>query len=123
MKRLNITSNLTICVLVVLFVSGCAKKEQPRLESVIERGNAFQDKGQYDQAISDFNKAIEINPRLADAFYNRGNAYFKKGQPDKAISDYNKAIELNPKLAMAYYDRGIAYQFKGQYDQAISDFF
>ena len=74
-------------------------------------------------SIADFDKAIEINPSDADAYYNRGVAYGHKGQHDKAISDYSKAIEINPRHAFAYYNRGLIYgKHKGQHEQAISDF-
>ncbi len=85
------------------------------------RGIAYCLKGQHDQAISDFNKAIEIDPKHAGAFYSRGIAYAHKGQYDQAISDFNKAIEINPKHAGACYSRGLAYNHKGQFDQAIAD--
>jgi len=58
--------------------------------------------GQYDQAIADYNKDIEINPIDAVAYYNRGIAYGLNGQYDQAIADYTKAIELNPRDADAY---------------------
>jgi tetratricopeptide (TPR) repeat protein len=84
-------------------------------EAYNNRANAYIRKGQYDKVISDCNKAIELNPRLAGAYYNRGLAYHQgKKQYDKAISDYNRAIKRNPRLARA--------QTKGQYDKAISDF-
>ena len=86
------------------------------------QGIAFGKEGQYDQSIAFFNKAIEINPRFAEAYNNRGNAYNEKGQYDKAISDYNKAIEINPRFGMAYYNRGAVYGAKGQHDKAIYDF-
>jgi lipopolysaccharide biosynthesis regulator YciM len=86
------------------------------------QGNAYRSKGQYDQAITDYNKALEINPRYAEAYINRGTTYFRKGQYDQAITDYNKALEINPRNAVAYYNRGIAYSSKGQYDQAITDY-
>ena len=74
------------------------------------------------KAISDYNKAIELNPRFADAYVIRGLAYAQgKGQFDKAIADYNKAIELNPRYAKAYYNRGLAYFFKKEYDNAWND--
>ena len=39
------------------------------------RGNTYYNQGNLPQAISDFNKAIEINPNYAEAYYNRGLAY------------------------------------------------
>ncbi len=87
-----------------------------------QSGDAYVNKGQYDRAIEAFNRAIEINPRHADAYNNRGLAYVNKGQYDHAISDFNKAIEINPKNAAAYNNRGYAYVNKGQYDRAISDY-
>jgi tetratricopeptide (TPR) repeat protein len=58
------------------------------------RGNAYSVKGEFDQAISDYTKAIELNPKLDFAYSNRGNAYKDKGQFDEAITDYSRAIEL-----------------------------
>ena len=67
-------------------------------------------------------KAIEINPRDADAYLNRGFAYGNKGLYDKAISDFSKATEINPRYAEAYNNRGFTYYKKGQHDKAISDY-
>jgi len=86
------------------------------------RGISYGKKGQFDLAILDYDRALDINPRLTEAYYNRGNAYGKRGQYDQAISDFTKALDINPKLADAYYNRGIAYFEKRQYDQAISDY-
>ncbi len=86
-----------------------------------DKGTAHLEKGEYDQAISEFNKALEINPRDANAYFNRGLAYHNKGQYDQAISDYTKALEINPGFAEAYNNRGFTCGLKGQFDQAISD--
>jgi len=96
-------------------------KDPKDAEAYFNRGLAYDDKGQYDQAISDYSKAIEINPGLAEAYINRGNAYSKKGQYDKAISDYSKAIEINPKYADAYINRGLAHNSLGNYNSACDD--
>ncbi|MGD8382892.1 MAG: tetratricopeptide repeat protein, partial [Syntrophobacterales bacterium] len=86
------------------------------------RGGTYLIKGQYDKAISDYNKAIELNQRHAEAYNARGGAYLAKGQYDKAISDFSMAIELNRRYAEAYSNRGGAYALgKGQYDLAIAD--
>lgn len=86
------------------------------------KGIAHSIKGQHDQAIPYYNKAIEINPRFANAYFSRGVASAEgKGQYDKAISDYNKAIEINPGFAKAIALRGYAYYSKGEYDKAWVD--
>ena len=79
-------------------------------------------KGDYDQAIKDYDKAIELKPNYSDAYYNRGIAYDNKGNYDQAIKDYNKAIELNPNHTNAYNNRGLTYDKKGDYNQAIKDY-
>jgi tetratricopeptide (TPR) repeat protein len=71
--------------------------------------------------MSDYNKAIEVNPKYAKAYYNRGLAYGKSGQHIIAISDLNKAIEVNPKFAEAYKDRGVAYAFLEKTEEAKKD--
>jgi tetratricopeptide (TPR) repeat protein len=86
------------------------------------KGIAYDINGQWDEAIVEYNKAIEINPGYAQSYFTRGGHYVQKGQYDKAISDFNKVIEINPKYATAYTNRGAVYVGKGQYDKAISDF-
>jgi len=85
------------------------------------RGDAYDEMGEYGKAIDDYNKAIELDPNHALAYYNRGCAYGEIGAYDKAIADYNKAIELNPNHALAYYNRSLAYREKGEVPKAVSD--
>ena len=107
----------------MLLLSGCASTLD-RAAYHYSRGNDQYDKGQYDQAISDYTEAIKINPNLAGAYNNRGLTYsHDKGDYDRAISDFSKAIEINPRNADAYVNRANAYtQGKGQYDLAIADY-
>jgi tetratricopeptide (TPR) repeat protein len=114
-------SNKRICIILpiaLFFLFSCTKDAA----FYVTRGNDCANKGQYDEAISDYNKALEINPQYALAYYNRGLAYDSKGQYDQAISDFNKALEINPRNALTYVGRGMAYGKKGSYDEAISDY-
>jgi tetratricopeptide (TPR) repeat protein len=91
-------------------------------EAYFNRGLEYYNNGDFDQAISEYNKVIQLVPNNANAYYNRGLAYAGKGDLDPAISDYDKAIQLNPDFFEAYINRGNAYFDNGNMDQAISDF-
>jgi tetratricopeptide (TPR) repeat protein len=87
------------------------------------RGNALRDSGEMDRAVQDFNKAIGLDSKLADAFAGRAAVFVLKGQFDFALLDYNLAIKLNPKNVVTYYyNRGTTYSLQGQYDKAVQDF-
>ena len=88
----------------------------------MNRGNILDIKGEYDLAIKDFDRAIQLEPKFALAYYNRGIAHFNKGDFDKAIEDYTTAIELDPQLAPTYNNRGVVYFNKGDFDKAIEDY-
>ena len=64
------------------------------------RGIAYAEKGDYDRAIQDYDKAIKLNLDFAEAYFNRGLAYAEKGDYDRAIQDYDKASELRPRLCV-----------------------
>jgi tetratricopeptide (TPR) repeat protein len=98
------------------------RKSPLKARTYNNRGIAYQNKGNIDQAVLDYNKAIEINSNYALAYNNRGLAYQNKGNLDQAILDYNKAIEINSNYALAYNNRGLAYQDKGNIDQALLDY-
>jgi tetratricopeptide (TPR) repeat protein len=78
---------------------------------------------QFDKAIADYTKAVELDPKNEVYQHNRGFAYSKLGQWDKALTDYAKAIELNPNYAPAWNGRGmIDCDHFAQYDKALAEF-
>lgn len=79
-------------------------------------------RGDYDLAVSDYNKAIELNPKDAAIYLNRGRAYSNKKSFDLAALDYDKTIELDPKAAAAYLNRGELYEKRGNVSQAMRDY-
>jgi tetratricopeptide (TPR) repeat protein len=74
-----------------------------------------------DNAIANYTRVIERNPKSATAYHNRGNARLAKGDLDGAIADFNRAIDLRPKYADAYKNRATAKRAKGDLDGALAD--
>jgi tetratricopeptide (TPR) repeat protein len=79
-------------------------------------------KGQVDEAVAQYQKALEINPNYVAAHYNLGNALFQKGQLDEALAQYQKAVEINPNDAEAHVNLGNALFQNEQLDAALAQF-
>lgn len=65
----------------------------------INRGATYTAKRDYDHAVADFTKAIELNPqgpKVYHAYYNRGAIYEALGRRVEAIWDYQRALAINP---------------------------
>jgi len=85
-------------------------------------GLALFQKGQVDDAIAQYEKAVEIYPNYVAAHYNLGNALLQKGQLDKALAQYEKAVEIDPNDAEAHINLGNALFQKEQLDEAVAQF-
>jgi tetratricopeptide (TPR) repeat protein len=77
--------------------------------------------GNFDEASSNFSKAIEADPKYTEAYYNRGLVRFFRQDFVGAESDLNKAVELDPKDPMAYISRGICWIASMNYVKGMSD--
>ncbi len=87
---------------------GFAQTTSKGAAAYANRGIAELKSSDWDRAIADFNRALQVDPKLAPAYANRGLARARKGDLDGAIGDYNRALQLDPKNAKAYYNRGNA---------------
>jgi len=87
-----------------------------------EKAYASNISGSHKDAVDEYSKAIEINPKDAGAYYNRGATYISLGNYNQAIQDFSKAIEINPKYVWAYYYRGIVFGRLGDHNRALQDF-
>ena len=85
-------------------------------------GDALNEKGQADAAISQYQTAIRLQPDYAKTYNNFGVALARKGQADEAMSQYRTAIRLQPTYADAHNNLGNAFFRKGQATEAISEY-
>lgn len=88
--------------------------------------NRAQDKfevSNYEGAIRDYNRALELSPTEICLVYSmRGNAKRNLGDLEGAISDQNKALDLDPLYADGYFNRSSAKFKMGDFAGAIDDY-
>lgn len=75
----------------------------------------------YEQAILNFDRAIDLKSDFADAYRMRARANVSIGKPDNAIPDFTKVMALQPNEATVYVERGFAYLDKKDWGRAIAD--
>jgi tetratricopeptide (TPR) repeat protein/predicted aspartyl protease len=73
-----------------------AQPEQLDAAGYARRGSASISRREYQPALADLTRAIELAPTQADYFYERGRAYASDQQTDKALEDFGQAIRLKP---------------------------
>ena len=75
--------------------------------------------GQTEAALASYDKAVQLKPDYANAFYNRGNVQGGFGLFDEALESYNEAIRLIPDYAEAYYNRSCLEEYSQVSDSEL----
>ena len=92
------------------------------LGALWNRALLFIKQGKNTDALSDYNRAIELVPNSPEAYVNRGGLLKIMELYEAALMDFNKAIELNPGVSEAYFNRGTLLNKLGKNEDALSDF-
>jgi tetratricopeptide (TPR) repeat protein len=87
-----------------------------------QSGNVKYDRGDYQGAIADYTRAIELNPNFDKAYFNRALAKHDLGDYSAAIADYSKSLKILPNNPKTYYSRGLSKDNLGDYSAAIADY-
>jgi len=88
----------------------------------LDRGNLFLDGAKYDEAIADFTKAIEVDPKNVFALADRALGYIYKNRLEAADKDLIAAAEIQPNNAVVLRARGLFFERKGEWKAAISSY-
>ena len=112
---------LALAVSPVLAAAQLARAAEPT-DDLFKQGSALLDKGQYDEAIAAFTKAIQANDKDFAALGGRGLAYINKSEWQKAIADFDAAITIDPKQPFTHFNRGFAWFRLNNFDKAIADY-
>lgn len=76
-------------------------------------------KQQWDKAIEEYTKALQLRPAWALAHFRLAKDYQKKGRADEAIAQFQEATRSDPQYYEAYYQLAVAYKDRGKTRQAI----
>lgn len=85
-------------------------------------GNLLQEKGEKDNAIFMYQKAINTDKKYYKSYYNLANIYLEDEKYNMAVDNYKKAISLNKENPFVYYNLGCAYLKLGETKKARSAF-
>jgi tetratricopeptide (TPR) repeat protein len=85
-------------------------------------GNALVNRGEIDEAMSHYLRAVEIDPTYTDAHNNLGNLYVRKGDLDHATAEFRRALQINPNYTLAHNGLGATLYQKGDLDGAIEQY-
>jgi len=85
-------------------------------------GNAHQDLNRPEEAIEQYRKATDIDPKYADAYYTWGTALQYLNRPKEAIEQYRKAIDIDPKHAQTFLSWGYTLDYLKRPEEAIKQY-
>jgi len=94
-------------------------------DEAVQRNNlgaSLLQQGKLEEAIAEFRKAVELDPKYTAAHLHLGYAYDRKGRIEDAMAKYRTVIELEPGNLIAHTNLGVLYDRKGLYDEAIGEF-
>ncbi|MBR3723632.1 MAG: tetratricopeptide repeat protein [Selenomonadaceae bacterium] len=98
------------------------KQNQELAREHNNKGDEYFDKDDYDNALTEYNTAIRLDPDYAEAYYKCGLAYRKKGLLNEAITSFSQCIDMGFNLTETYYCRGTLHYALGKRDKALIDY-
>ena len=98
------------------------KELEEDAETFFNRGNVLLELKKYDEALANYDRAIELKPDYAEAYSKRGNALIDLKRLNEALASYDRAIVLKPDYANAYSNRGNTLQRLKRFDEALASY-
>ena len=108
---------------IIVFLSSALTVSAQSDEKAIRKGNRYYKSGNYEQAIENYRKALEIRPNNAKAQFNLGDAYYAKQSYDTAYNEFQKVVEMSPDAKLksdAVYNMGNCLLAQNKYYDAFN---
>ncbi|HEY9835687.1 MAG TPA: tetratricopeptide repeat protein, partial [Vampirovibrionales bacterium] len=95
---------------------------QTRPQDFLTEGVQKLEAEDYEGAIADLTRAIELDPKFADAYTARGIARHRSEDYVGAVEDFTEVLEIQPENSQVYGLRALDYLYLQEYQAAIADF-
>jgi tetratricopeptide (TPR) repeat protein len=90
---------------------------------ILKRGVMLESAGRIEESIAEHERALTVNPQLAQAHINLISLYGRTGQFEKAEKHYHAAVAVNPNLADSHYNFGVLLAGQQRYTEAAQAFY
>ena len=111
--------SLLIFLLIAAFtLTSCSFNPEVKKKKFLDKGIAYFDNGQFREANIEFENAIKIDPKFADAHYHLAQSFLKQGDWSHAYQGIWLTVEFDPTNWKAQLDLGISPRAGRQYQQA-----
>ncbi|MBF0479411.1 MAG: tetratricopeptide repeat protein [Candidatus Omnitrophica bacterium] len=88
-------------------------------KNLVNRALILEDRGDFNGALNDLNRAIFLRSDLAEAYNNRGGLMGKMNNYDQALANLDRALNLMPNFPEAYYNRAMVFQKTNRLPEAV----
>ena len=114
--------------ILLLGLAGCRDDSPPPAEEgksaaeLIESGNKLLAENRLEEAMAEFNRALDVQPDSARARERCAAACLQRKKFDQAVYYSTEALKIDGKLASAFFTRGLAEKGLGESEKALEDF-
>lgn len=120
-RALELTPTYTLALMARAQARYLAQELADEADAAVAGGGKTADRLKMRGALDDLDRAIELSPRLAAAWYNKGVILGSAGDFTSAIAAFSRAIEIEPGMGEAWYNRGYSYLNLGNRDAGLAD--
>ena len=106
----------------ILLATKAIEAKTSEARPYLARAQFYEHSRELPKALTDYNEALKLDPKLAHAWQLRGQVHFKLAQIDESIADFDRFIELMPDQAPYHWQRGISYFYAGRFEEGRKQF-
>lgn len=104
------------------YLTAAIKMQRKNPEAYFMRGFYYQTIHEFQKALFDYRKVVDLDPSNALAYYNVGCINYDVKQYKEALRAFNICIQMDPSQIQAYYMRGLVQEIEGKKEDALLNY-